>query len=192
MAAMVSSTTGPSILPPPCVPGPSGLHAEASSSSPEVQSQDLHAVTSSAIAAAGGGESTNGSSDTPRRPRKRPRRPENWRKNVAKAKRAKGEAYVSPTSGKLVPARKTGPACKCKRKCYEFFSDAERDDLLKRFYGLANKEVQDAYLFGLISSKFIKRKRPRTSTGITRRASYCYHVSVFCNMYTLSLSCISS
>ena len=97
--ADVSSTSGPVV--PPCVPGPSGLQADTSSS-PSGE-QDLHAVTSSALEAAGGGESTsNGSSDTPKRPRKRPRRPENWKKNVAKAKRAKGEAYVSPSTGKHV------------------------------------------------------------------------------------------
>ena len=171
----VSSTSGPVV--PPCVPGPSGLQADTSSS-PSGE-QDLHAVTSSALEAAGGGESTsNGSSDTPKRPRKRPRRPENWKKNVAKAKRAKGEAYVSPSTGKEVPARETGPACKCKRKCFYAFSDAERHDLLSRFNGLGNKEVQDAYLFGLISTKPIQRRRPRRSSGKARRASYYYHVSV--------------
>ena len=125
--ADVSSTT-PNI--PPCVPGPSGLQADqsSSSSSPSKAVTGIHAVSSSAIVAAGGGGSTtNGSSDTPIRPRKRPRRTENWKKNVAKAKRAKGEAYVSPSTGSLVPAHKTGPACKCKsRKCYQAFNDREK------------------------------------------------------------------
>lgn len=52
--AAVSSTSGPSVSIPRCVPGPSGLQADASSS-PLETGDDLHAVTSSAIQAAGGG-----------------------------------------------------------------------------------------------------------------------------------------
>jgi hypothetical protein len=96
-------------------------------------------VTSFAIQEAGGESTSNGNSDTPKRPKKRPRRPEHWEKNVAKAKRAKGEAYISPSTGKEVPARETRPACKCWRKCYEAFSDAERGDLLQQFNDLGNK-----------------------------------------------------
>ena len=146
MAVVLSTSgSGPSI--PPCVPGPSGLQAEASSSPLEIEGgDDLHTVTSSALQAAGGGESTsNGGSDIPRRPKKRPRRPESWRKNVAKAKRAKGEAYVSPSTGREVPARETEPPCKCRRKCYEAFSDAERSELLQRFNELGKKDLYAAY-----------------------------------------------
>ena len=72
----------------------------------------LHGTTSATVTETGGGSSTNGS-ETPIRPRKRTRNPESWKKNVAKAKRAKGEECVSPTTGKTIPARKAGPACKC-------------------------------------------------------------------------------
>lgn len=66
--------------------------------------------------------SSNVSSDTPLRPRKRPRRPKTWKRVVAKAKRARGEEYVSPSTGKVVAARKTGPSCCCKRKgCFDLF-----------------------------------------------------------------------
>ena len=172
--AVVSSTSAPAI--PPCVPGPSGLQGDASSS---VEGHDLHTVTSSAIQEAGGESTSNGNSDTPKRPKKRPRRPEHWKKNVTKAKRAKGEAYISPSTGKEVPARETRPACKCQRKCYEAFSDAERGDLLQRFNDLGNKEVQDAYLFGLISSRPIQRRRPRRSAGRARRLLSCKCVDCY-------------
>ena len=43
------------------------------------------------------------------------------KRNVAKAKQVKREAYISPTTGKTVAARDTGPACQCKRKCYDAF-----------------------------------------------------------------------
>ena len=46
---------------PPCIPGPSWLHAEAamesSSISLDANAEDLHAVTSSTIVAGDGGES---------------------------------------------------------------------------------------------------------------------------------------
>ena len=56
---------------------------------------------------AGNGRSSNGSSDTPQQPRKRPRRLETWNKT------ARGEEYVSPSTGETVAARTTGPLCSC-------------------------------------------------------------------------------
>ena len=109
-------------------PGPSGGPSRA------------HRLASLAIRDAGNGSSSNGSSDTPSRPRKRPRRPETWARNVAKAKRAKGEVYVSPTTGSVVPARRTGPPCNCKcLKCYEKFSDDEKEALIRNFNELGGK-----------------------------------------------------
>ena len=144
-------------------PGPSGLC--------------LHASVSVSVSLAGNGRSSNGSSDTPIRPKKRPRRPETWKRNQAKAKRAKGEEYTSPSTGKTNPARSTGPPCTCKKRCFELVSEDEKRSLLEAFNGLANKDLQDAHLFGLIVSRDIKRRRPRgASARSVRRASYTYHV----------------
>ena len=145
------------------VPGPSGLC--------------LHASVSVTVSLAGNGSSSNGSSDTPKRPKKRPRNPESWKRNAAKAKRAKGEEHTSPSSEKTIPARSTGPPCTCKKRCFELISDDEKRQLMEAFNGLANKDLQDAHLFGLIVSKKIKRRRPRgASARSARRASYTYHV----------------
>ena len=128
----------------------------------------VHRLASAAVQDAGNG-SSNGSSDTPARPKKRPRRPETWKKNVAKTKRAKGEAYVSPASGKLVPARQTGPPCGCKRyRCFEQFSFQEKETLLEDFYRLGDKQLQDAHLFGLVHPGEVRQRRPRRSSGRTR------------------------
>ena len=144
------SMTGVSSTTPDCytsVPGPSGIQPVVG----------VHEAAARAVAGAGGRSSTNGSSDTPVRPKKRPRRPDRWKKNVAKLKRVRGEEYISPSSGRVVPPRKTGEACKCKRRrCFEYFSDHEKKDILSQFNHLANKEIQDAYLFGLISSSALK------------------------------------
>lgn len=157
--AGVSSTV------PDCLPGPSGVHM----------------VQFAAINETGGGHSTNGSRNgTPSRPRKCPRRPETWKRTVAKCKRAKGEEYISPVTGNLMPARTTGTLCKCKKKCYELFSDGQKGDIIKEFNALADKQLQDAHLFGLITSSEVKRRRPRriAEEARTRRAVYTYHVSI--------------
>ena len=111
----------------------------------------IHATVALTIVCTGNGRSTNGSSsDTPKRPRKRPRRPETWKRAVAKAKRARGEEYLSPSTGETGLARKTGPACSCRLKCFERFSQNEKAVILLSFYKLGNKDLQDAHLFGLI------------------------------------------
>ena len=50
-----------------------------------------HRLASLVIHDTGNGSSSNCSSDTPARPYKQPIRPEIWARNVAKAKKAKGE-----------------------------------------------------------------------------------------------------
>lgn len=142
-------------------PGPSALQVDE--------------LVSHAVQAAGNGSSTNGSSETPARPRKRP---ETWKRSVAKVKRARGEPYISPSTGKEVPARTTGPPCRCKRKCFQLFSAQEVEGVISDFNDIGDKQLQDAHLFGLMKPREIQRRRPRRSTGAkTRRASYLYYVS---------------
>ena len=141
----------------------------------------IEATVALTVQLTGNGESTSTSSDTPRRPRKRPRRPESWKKTVAKTKRAKGEEYVSPTTSKTVPARVTGPDCRCRRKCFQRIQEGERASILTAFYQLGNKNLQDAHLFGLIRSNPVKRRRPRGARGgrdASHRAVYAYSVSM--------------
>lgn len=163
----------------PSDPGPS-----------QVRPVQVHELASEAVQAAGNGGS-NGSSDTPVRPRKRPRRPTTWKKAVAKVKRARGEAYVSPSSGKLVPERSTGPSCRCRNKCFDLFSHEEKQAIIRDFNMTAEKQLQDAHLFGLIKSKEVVRRRPRLSGGkgnAPRRATYTYYVSVLNRYYKLFTS----
>lgn len=140
----------------------------------------IHTRVAVTVRETGNGSSTNGTSgsETPKRSRKRQRRPETWKKNVAKAKRAKGEQYVSPSTGKTVAARTLGEPCKCKRDCFKLFSVDERSSVLASFNKLANKELQDSHLFGLITSHPVKRRRPRQTTAKGRRATYTYSVSM--------------
>ena len=84
------SMTGVSSTMPDCytfVPGPSGLQPVVG----------VHEAAARAVSEAGGWISTNGSGDMLVRPKKRPRKPDTWKKNVAKLKRARGEEYISLT-----------------------------------------------------------------------------------------------
>ena len=80
-----------------------------STSEPGPSSTSVHTAVSVVINLAGNGHSTNGSagSETPKRSQKRVRRPDSWKRNIAKAKRAKGEEYTSTHI--LSP-------CTCKKK----------------------------------------------------------------------------
>ena len=120
---------------------------------------------------------SSSSSATPLRPRKRKRRPETWKRNVAKVKRAKGEEYISPTTGKVIEGAKQGPPCTCQRKCFERFSEAELSRIFTCFWELGDKNVQDAYLHGLIRVKKVERRRPRRSHCKDRNATFVYVVS---------------
>ena len=118
---------------------------------------------------------SSSSSSTPIRPRKRLRKPDLWKRNVAKAKRAKGEAYVS---GQVVEAAKPGPPCLCKRRCFSKFTEEERKKIFFGFWGFGDKSVQDAYLHGLIRVRKVARRRPRAaqSSRSPRETSFVYVV----------------
>ena len=105
---------------------------------------------------AGNGDSTNGSSDTPHRPRKRIRHPESWKKNAAKAKRAKGEAYISPNTGKAVSGRTTGPDCHCTRNFSNEYRRRRRHDFLRPSMALQTKTCKMPICLGLSSLAVLK------------------------------------
>ena len=70
---------------------------------------------------------TNDSTDIPvpvkkYKGKRKIRHPENWKRNVNKLKRAKGEEYVS-TSNKNVKARVTGASCQCIHRCFDKFNE---------------------------------------------------------------------
>ena len=126
---------------------------------------------------------SSSSSSTPARPRKRMPRPGQWKRNEAKAKRARGESYTSATTGKDIGAAQQGPPCTCQRKCFEKFSADELKRIFDCFWGLGEKNLQDAYLHGLIRVRKVERRRPRSRGGSTRAvtprsATYVYVVSI--------------
>lgn len=114
-------------------------------------------------------------SDVTKISKKRKRKPKKWVRNVRKQNRHRGKPYVTKT-GKTVPARKTGPECKCKRHCFTKVTTNIRQELLTSFNKLGEKEKQDTYLCGLITVRDIARRRPKSGCGVPRSHTYLYKV----------------
>ncbi|CAH1106688.1 unnamed protein product [Psylliodes chrysocephalus] len=99
-----------------------------------------------------------------------------WQRNIRKVRMAKGEAYTTVKSGKLLPERKVGNDCGCRRKCFSKISTEKRNQVLQDSNGLASKEKQDLYLGGLIRVDKVARKRLRTGTGKAKTVTFHYKV----------------
>lgn len=107
-------------------------------------------------------------SDELTKTRKRKRNIEKWIQNVRKTNRNKGKQYTNK-KGTVVPPR-ISKNCLCPLKCTDQFSEEEKADILKNFNELTEKNVQDAYLSGLIKLKPVarrKRKRVRPYNNVS-------------------------
>lgn len=107
------------------------------------------------------------------RGRKRARRPEQWKRQVAKTKRNLGQAYQSVYSDKDVAAKRIGNPCR--DGCFDKLGEEAVNDIFKGFWALGNFEDQSNYLVGRVKSKAIKRKRTTREVS-QRRTNYEYSV----------------
>lgn len=113
----------------------------------------------------------------PQKGKRKLRREKSWGRNVRKLKRAKGKSYIN-TAGKQVPARTTGPPCKCKWKCFDQVNGDLKAELISSFNSLGDKEKQDAHLTGLVIVNNVGRRREKTGDGVPRSVSYIYKVGL--------------
>ena len=111
-----------------------------------------------------------------KQPRKKLRRPETWDKNVNKRKKNAGEGYVSSKTKREVAARKVGPPCKCKKKCFESVGEGCIDSLFSDYYKL-DYNGQSHYINSHVSSATVKRVRVKDKES-RRRITYDYSVTV--------------
>lgn len=109
--------------------------------------------------------------------KKRVRYESTWKRNVEKKKRASGLEYTTK-SGKIKPARSTGVNCGCKFRCFARISQNIKDDVLANFNKSCDKVTQDTYLCGLITTKQIQRRRPKTGLGKARAYSCEYMIKL--------------
>ena len=98
-----------------------------------------------------------------------------WKRNVIKSSIAQGKSYVN-WKGKEIEARKTGPDCKCKFKCFEKVTEESRAVILSKFNNLGERNIQNPYLGGLITTKNVQRPRAKTGQGKNRSCAHAYSI----------------
>lgn len=99
--------------------------------------------------------------------RRRVRNPEKWKENERKAKRTRGEAYITK-KGKLVKAKELGEPCKCRRECHTKISEEERRMIFEEFYKLTS-EGQDQLIANTCEEMKKMRRRPRQNSTESKR-----------------------
>jgi len=79
----------------------------------------------------------------PKRPcRKKVRRPQSWKKNVAKDQANSGKSYTSPTTGKVVRARTMKGPCACKKVCKNILKEDARKQIFEKFWAIGDHTLQ--------------------------------------------------
>lgn len=104
--------------------------------------------------------------------------PDKWIKNVAKAKRSHGEAYIS--GGKLRPAKHVQPPCgeRCIHKCAVKFTAERRLAIFNRYWSLGDLTLQRAFILNLIKTVLPKYRRTKIDPKRNRSLNYAYHFSI--------------
>lgn len=104
--------------------------------------------------------------------RKRKRRPENWKRNIQKIKRERGEEYTG-AKGKSMPAKVVKPGCEstCKLMCSTNFPTDLREKIKSEFYSLT--DAQKYKFYGKYTTR-TKKNRKRTKKENSRR-SYTFN-----------------
>lgn len=133
----------------------------------------------------------------------RERRPEFWAAAIQKKLRNHGQQYRS-VKGNLVPARKIGPSCNCRKNCGCRISENNRLINFKRYWQLEGIEKRK---FIIEHIKLLKPKRALTKTRIFSRIMHHYLDVVnydgsveqirvckkmFCSTFAISNSVISN
>lgn len=83
-----------------------------------------------------------------------------YRRNVIKKARVQGKEYVNYKNNQVNKVV-IGPACNCKKKCYDKVAEEDRISIFGKFYDMSSKNEQDIYLQGLIDRHDVARRRPR-------------------------------
>ena len=112
--------------------------------------------------------------------RKKIKRPHTWYKNFKIAAKNAGEEYISKTSKKekkIRRARRVGPPCKCRQKCYDMIGMENVNGLFTGYYKLPNYNCKNQYLSQLISKEETKNQRLYGSENKSR-VSHIYHYHV--------------
>lgn len=105
-----------------------------------------------------------------------------WKRNARKIALAQGEA-TTDYKGRHIPARKTGPPCRCRRECFHKVNEGERRHILETINSMGDTTVQNMYLRGLVIGEEPKRLGAGGCKGVNKAEkerkcslSYSYYV----------------
>ncbi|KAF9421744.1 hypothetical protein HW555_002425, partial [Spodoptera exigua] len=98
-----------------------------------------------------------------------------WHKQKQKRLRIAGLQYIN-ANGKVVPPKRPGPDCNCRRQCFQKVPEDIRLKTFQGFYSMKTHDEQNAYLFGLMRQVDVKRKRVKSSSR--RTCTFEYFVRV--------------
>lgn len=90
-----------------------------------------------------------------------------WIKRARKIAFARGEETTDYLRRRK-PARTTGPACACKRECFDKVCERERQHILQTFNALADTNLQNVFLRGLIVGEEPQRLGPGGCQGVNK------------------------
>ncbi|XP_011644507.1 uncharacterized protein LOC105431777 isoform X1 [Pogonomyrmex barbatus] len=99
---------------------------------------------------------------------KRTKQPENWKVNVKKNARLKGEEYIG-VGGKIVPAKKMGRPCVCRMHCADKIDEKEREELHKVFWKTCTWQQRKQYI--ALSVKESPKQRTRLRNNVQSERS---------------------
>ncbi|XP_024870801.1 uncharacterized protein LOC112453961 [Temnothorax curvispinosus] len=111
---------------------------------------------------------------------KRTKQPENWKVNMKKNARLKGEEYIG-VGGKRVPAKKMGHPCVCRMRCADKIDEKEREDVHKAFWRTCMWQQRKQHIAMCVKESPKQRTRLR-NIQLERSPSRYRHVT-----FTLSL-----
>lgn len=102
--------------------------------------------------------------------RKRMRNTNSWAREIRKKRRNAGLEYKTAT-GKTVKAKGLKAACTCRLKCFEKFSEIERQTIFADYYSLS-KEAKNQFIAGLVCEKGKARQRLRDGRELESRRKF--------------------
>jgi hypothetical protein len=111
--------------------------------------------------------------ESPKKTKRKKKRIENWRRNIQKTNRNRGEAYTS-SRGLPKPAKKMGPACKstCGLKCSQNVSDDQRNGIFQNFWQSGDLMAQRNFVSKhLETSSILQTKRNKRTKSKKRQLS---------------------
>ena len=95
--------------------------------------------------------------------------PESWAKNVAKANRDRGLAYISQGSKKMIPPKKVGPPCDCKDKCFDRVTMPKIEEIFNNFWAAGSDySMKTQILMDALSPRPVKRRRQKDAAKADR------------------------